>query len=49
MKRYIVAAAVLATVSAGTAAAQSNLETVGKMKTTGVKDITFIDQGGDLC
>ena len=47
MKRYIVAAAVLATVSAGTAAAQSNLETVGKMKTTGVKEITYVDQGGE--
>ncbi len=46
MRRLLVAAALFATASAGAAAAQSTLETLGQMKTTGVKEITFIEQGG---
>jgi len=46
MIRYLLAA-VFATAMAGAALAQSNLETLGQFKTTGVKDITFIEQGGD--
>jgi glucose/arabinose dehydrogenase len=46
MIRHLLAAALLATASAGSAAAQSNLETLGQFKTTGVKEITFIEQGG---
>jgi len=46
MIRHLLTAAVIATASAGTAAAQSTLETLGQMKTTGVKEITFIEQGG---
>jgi len=40
------AAAAIATATVGAAAAQSNLETVGQMKTTGVKEMTFVEQGG---
>jgi glucose/arabinose dehydrogenase len=39
-------AALLSAGAAGSAAAQSNLETVGQMKTTGVKEFTFVEQGG---
>jgi len=46
MFRYLLAA-VFATALAGAASAQSNLETLGQFKTTGVKDITFIEQGGE--
>ena len=46
MIRHLLAAAVFAAASAGTAAAQSNLETLGQFKTTGVKEITFVEQGG---
>jgi glucose/arabinose dehydrogenase len=47
MIRQLLAVAVLATASAGTAAAQSNLETLGQFKTTGVKEFTFVEQGGE--
>jgi glucose/arabinose dehydrogenase len=47
MIRHLLVAAVFATASAGAAVAQSNLETLGKFKTTGVKDITYIEQGGE--
>ena len=46
MIRHLFAAAVLATASAGAAAAQTNLETLGQMKTTGVKEFTVVEQGG---
>ncbi len=46
MIRHALIAAVSAVALAGTAAAQSTLETLGQFRTTGVKDITFIEQGG---
>jgi glucose/arabinose dehydrogenase len=48
MKRMLLAGAVVAGVAlSGVAHAQSNLERLGQFKTTGVKDFTFIEQGGN--
>ncbi len=46
MRRLLLAAALFATASVGAAAAQSNLETLGQMKATGVKEFTVVEQGG---
>jgi glucose/arabinose dehydrogenase len=45
IKHLLVASAVMVA-SAGVATAQTNLERVGQMKTTGVMNFTFIEQGG---
>ena len=47
MMKYLLAGAVVAVATAGAASAQSTLETLGQFKTTGVKEITFIEQGGE--
>ena len=46
MIKHILMASAFVIASAGGVAAQSNLEKVGQMKTTGVMDFTFIEQGG---
>lgn len=46
MNKYALIAAVSAMALAGTAAAQTTLERLGQFKTTGVKDITYVEQGG---
>ncbi|MEM7225583.1 MAG: PQQ-dependent sugar dehydrogenase [Pseudomonadota bacterium] len=46
MRKTLLLTAALSLAWVGAAAAQSNLEKLGQFKTTGVKDITFIEQGG---
>ncbi len=46
MIRHLLFASAFMIASAGGAAAQTNLEKLGQMKTTGVSDFTFIKQGG---
>ncbi|HUF86731.1 MAG TPA: PQQ-dependent sugar dehydrogenase [Thermohalobaculum sp.] len=45
--RTILASLAAAGIAAGPALAQGDLETLGQFKTTGVKDFTVIEQGGD--
>jgi glucose/arabinose dehydrogenase len=46
MIRHFLLASAVVIASAGGVAAQTNLERVGQMKTTGVMDFAFIEQGG---